>query len=291
MRFYFAERNEKDPNMYTDLAVERRRADTNIRGVEYTSSECDGGIWECVRIFSDEGARSIGRPRGRYDTLNTGRLDLLSEDQISDATEEVAKRLCDLVDGLGVMPERILAVGLGNKNLTPDSIGPKSAARIKPTLHIKEFDEEMFFSLECSEIAVLCPGVTSESGMESADVIRGVCRRVIPDVIIAVDAIATRSVERLGTTFQISDTGLFPGSGVGNTRTALTEDTIGVPIIAIGVPTVIDSRIFAMDAGQSQKIEGEAMLVSPKEIDEITSVAAEIIGGAINQAFGISAYC
>lgn len=290
MRYYFTDRKEKTKNMYTDLAVERRRADTNERGVEYTSTECDGGVWECVRIFSEEGARSIGRPCGRYDTLNTGRMDLLGEDEISDATEAVARKLCEVMDNLDASPQRILVVGLGNRNLTPDSIGPKTAAEVKPTMHIREFDEEMFDSLECSEIAILCPGVSSETGMDSTEVIRGVCRRVLPDVIIAVDSIATRSAERLGTTVQISDTGIFPGSGIGNSRTALSEDNLGIPIISIGVPTVIDSRIFAMGENEEKIPEGEAMLVSPKEIDEITDAAARLIGGAINQAFGISVY-
>lgn len=290
MRHYFTERKEKSKSMYTDLAVERRRADTSERGVEYTSYECDGGIWECVRIFSEEGARSIGRPCGRYDTLNTGRMDLLGEDEIGDATEAVSRKLCEAMANIKAIPQRILVVGLGNRNLTPDSIGPKTAATVKPTMHIREFDEETFDALECSEIAILCPGVSAESGMESAEVIRGVCRRILPDVIIAVDAIATRSAERLGATVQISDTGIFPGSGVGNLRSALNEDTLGIPIISIGVPTVIDSRVFAMENEESKIPDCDAMLVSPKEIDEITDVAARLIGGAINQAFGISAY-
>ena len=286
MKQYYTDRKEKSGDTYTDLAIERRRADTSVHGVEYKSSECDAGIWECIRIYTDEGARSIGRPRGKYETLSTGRLDLLSEDEIDDATEEVAKKLCEMVDGVGVMPERLLIVGLGNRNLTPDSIGPKSASNVKPTLHIKDFDEEMFDALECSEIAVICPGVTAESGLEATEVVRGVCRRIMPDVVIAVDAIATSSVERLGSTVQISDTGLFPGSGVGNSRAAMTEDTLGIPIIAVGIPTVIDSRIFGNDV----TLDGEAMLVAPKEIDEITTVAARIVGGAINQAFGISPF-
>lgn len=290
MRYYFADRKEKEKNMYTDLAVERQRADTAVRGVEYTSSECDGGVWERVRIFSEEGARSIGRPCGNYDTLNTGRMDLLGEDEISDATEAVSRKLCEVMDNLGAIPDRILVVGLGNRSLTPDSVGPKAAAAVKPTMHIKEFDEETFDSLDCSEIAILSPGVPAESGMDSAEVIRGVCRRILPDVIIAVDSIATRSTERLGTTVQISDTGIFPGSGIGNTHSALSEDTLGVPIISVGVPTVIDSRVFAMGNDGGKLPDGEAMLVSPKEIDEITDVAARIIGGAINQAFGISVY-
>lgn len=290
MRKYFTERKERSSSFYTDLAIERRRAELDVEGVAYTSKETEGGVWECIRIFTEEGAKSIGRPIGHYDTLNTGRLDLLGDDEIDYATEEVAKKLCEEIDGVNTPPERILVVGLGNARLTPDSTGPKSAALVKPTLHIKTFDEETFNSLGCSEIAVITPGVTADSGIESADVVRGVARRVMPDVIIAVDSIATRSVERLGATVQISDTGLFPGSGVGNHRSALTEDTLGAPVIAIGVPTVIDSRVFALGNFDEKKITGEAMLVSPKEIDEITDVASRIIGGAINQAFGISPF-
>lgn len=290
MRSYFSDRNEEKASMFTDLAVERRRAEPEVRGVEYKSAECSVGIWECVKISSDEGAKSIGRPKGRYDTLCTGRMDLLSEDEIDDATEEIAKKLCESIDGTSAIPERLLIVGLGNRNLTPDSVGPKAAALVKPTLHIKEFDEEMFESLECSEIAVITPGVTAESGLESSEIIKGISRRILPDAIIAVDAIATRSVERLGSTVQISDTGLFPGSGIGNSRSALTEGNIGIPVIAIGVPTVIDSRVFGLTEETKIKSGSDAMMVSPKEIDEITTTAARIIGGAINQAFGISPY-
>ena len=290
MKCYYTDRKEKYVNMFTDLAVERRRANTDVRGVEYRSSECCVGIWECIKISSDEGAKSIGRPKGRYDTLNTGRMDLLSEEEIDDATEEIAKKLCESIDGTSAIAERLLVVGLGNRNLTPDSIGPKAAALVKPTLHIKDFDEEMFESLECSEIAVISPGVTAESGLDSSEIIKGVSRRIRPDAIIAIDAIATRSLERLGSTVQISDTGLFPGSGIGNSKNALTEDTLGIPVIAIGVPTVIDSRIFGLSDGAKFMPEKEAMMVSPKEIDEITTNAARIIGGAINQAFGISPY-
>ena len=290
MKRYFTDRNEEISDMFTDLAVERRRIDPDIRGVEYKSTECGVGIWECVKIGTEEGARSIGRPKGKYDTLGTGRMDLLSEDEIDDATEEIAKKLCEMMDSASAIPERILVVGLGNRNLTPDSIGPKAAGLVKPTLHIKDFDEEMFSSLECSEIAVITPGVTAESGIDSTEIVRGISRRILPDVIIAVDAIATRSVERLGSTVQISDTGLFPGSGIGNSKGALTESTVGIPVIAIGVPTVIDSRIFGVQDTTKIRSNSEAMMVSPKEIDEITTNAARIIGGAINQAFGISPY-
>ncbi len=281
MKNYFTDRKD-DGRFYTDLAIERRRADPDAKGVEYKSEECDGGIWECVRIYSADGEREIGRPIGNYDTLNTGKMELLDEDGILDATEAVARKLCERMDGVQAIPDRLLIVGLGNRNLTPDAVGPRAAANVKPTLHISSYDEEAFQDLECSEIAVLCPGVTAESGMESADIIRGVCRKITPDAIIAIDSIATASKERLGSTVQISDTGIFPGSGVGNARDALTEKNLGIPIISVGVPTVIDSRVLG---------DTEAMLVVPKDIDEITTVAARIIGGAINQAFGICPFC
>jgi spore protease len=286
MRSYFSER--KKGESYTDLAVERHRAMPDAKGIEYVSSECNVGIWETVRVFNVEGERSLGRQMGRYHTLSTGRLDLLSEDEIDECCEEIARKLCEVVDGVNAIPERLLVVGLGNEGLTPDSIGPKTAKNVRPTLHIKSFDEGMFYALECSEIAVLRPGVSAETGVDSLEIVRGVSKRLCPDVIILIDAIATEEEARLGSTVQISDTGLSPGSGVGNSATTLCEETMGIPVVSIGVPTVIDSRAFRKD--NDTRTISEAMLVAPREIDTITTVAARIIGGAINQAFGISGY-
>ena len=289
MSSYFTDRNGAFSQGYTDLAVERHRAARDARGVEYTSRECETGIWETVRIINTEGERCIGRPMGRYHTFNTGRLDRLSEDEIDECCEEIARKLCEVVDGLNCLPDRILIVGLGNAALTPDSIGPKSAHNVKPTLHIHDFDKGMFEALDCAEIAVLCPGVTSDTGVDSVEIVRGVSKRICPDVIIAIDAIATVDEARLGSTVQISDAGLHPGRGVGNSHLALTEETIGIPIVSIGVPTVIDSRAFRGEEDRGRAI-ADAMLVAPREIDEITTVGARIIGGAINQAFGITPY-
>lgn len=271
---------------YTDLALERRRADVYEEGVEYEKELCPPGTWERVRITSEKGARSIGRPRGLYDTLSTSRLDTLDEDMLFDAQEEIAKRLCSLCDDIAVSPARILVVGLGNAKLTADSVGPKVATRVKPTMHIREYDEEFFYELECSEIAVLCPGVSADTGLDSGEIVRAVCDRISPDVILAVDAISTRSRTRLGNTFQISDTGIFPG-GIGNLKAPITRAAMGIPVIGIGVPTVIDSRLFSSGSRISE-LEFEPLFISPREIDEITDNAAAIIGGAINQAFGLS---
>lgn len=275
-------------NGYTDLALERHARTPSAEGVEYFSRECDVGIWETVRIYSAAGEEGLGRPMGRYHTLTTGRLDLLAEDEIEDVCEEIARALCLAVDAVGCIPERILTVGLGNARLTPDSLGTRAAETVKPTLHVKSFDERMFSALECSEMAVLCPGVPSDTGVDSIEIIRGVSKRLCPDLMIVIDALATEEEGHLGSTVQLTDAGLSPGGGVGNSRHALTEETLGIPIISVGIPTVIDSRAFRKDDG-GRNI-GESMLVSPREIDEIVDVGARIIGGAINQAFGISAY-
>ncbi|MBO7304717.1 MAG: GPR endopeptidase [Clostridia bacterium] len=287
MRFFHSGICEADTNTYTDLAVERRRADLSVSGVHYTSAESDGGLWECVEITTAEGAKSIGRPIGRYDTLNTGRMDLLCEAGIYDATEEVAKKLCEMVEKSDAVPERILVVGLGNRELTPDSVGARAAESVRPTMHIKAFDENTFYSLDCSEIAVIKPGVTADSGIETAEIVRGVCRKIMPDLVIAVDSVATASEERLGSSIQICDTGIHPGGGIGNLRSAITREALGIPVIAIGVPTVIDSRVFAIKKGADAPFGSEGMMVAPKEIDDIVRVAARVIGDGINQAFGI----
>ena len=288
---YFNERNYKGDFPYTDLAVERKRADTDISGVEYTRENALMGVWERIKITTKDGADSIGRPIGIYDTLNTGRMDLLDSEDIKDASDEIARELCYLFDASDVFPGRILVAGLGNPRLTPDSLGCESAKCIKPTMHISRHDRRLFENLDCAEIAVFCPGVAATSGMDAATGIRGICEVIGPDAVIVIDSLASRSAERLGSTVQICNTGVSPGSGIGNPMQSISEDTVGVPVIAIGVPTVIDSRMFAYHPfGNQQPHSGElctSMFVSPKEINEIVSAAAKIIGDGINQAFGI----
>ncbi len=270
---------EKEAGCFSDLACERRRADTAALGVSYTCERCPSGNWERIRIFSQEGAQSIGRPMGNYDTLNTPRLDLMDFDGTDDAINELATELCTLFDKNKIEPHRILVVGLGNEALTPDSVGPKAASLVEPTLHISDGDRVMFDGLECSEIAVIRPGIAARSGLDSAEITLGVCERIKPNAVIAIDALASKSPERLGTTVQICDTGIFPGTGLGYGAHAINRELLGVPVIAIGVPTVIDSRFFG------DKTSG--MFVSPKDINAIVDAAAKIIAGGINQAFGI----
>jgi len=283
---YFFRADEDGYDPYTDLAVERRRADLSVTGIDYEKELCPPGTWERVTVRSEEGAASIGRPIGVYDTLSLRRLDTLDEDGIFDAQEEVAKRLCTLCDDMKIIPDKILVAGLGNPRLTADSIGQKAATRVKPTMHIRDYDEELFWELEVSEISVLRPDVPANTGMDSSLLLRAVCAALSPDLMIVIDAITTRSRSRLGSTLQISDTGIFPG-GMGKLKKAITPKEMGVPIISIGVPTVIDSRLFINQRTISE-LDFEPMFISPRDIDEITDNAGIIIGNAINQAFGLA---
>ena len=279
--------NESNNGRYTsDLACERHRADTSIPGVTYKKETSGPFTWERIEISSHEGEIAIQRPRGSYDTLSTERMDLLDEEEIGDAANEIAGELCRIFEKTSVIPTRILVVGLGNPSLTPDSVGPRAAELVNATLHLYEDDSNAFKNLECSEIAVFTPGVMANTGLESSDTVSALCDIIEPDAVIAVDAIASRSPSRLGTTGQISNTGIFPGSGIGNKRKAIGERTLGIPVIAIGVPTVISASAFCA----SENEEGESyedMFVSPRDIDTIVNASARIISGGINQAFGI----
>lgn len=280
---YYQEREEKDVYMFTDLAVERRRADESIPGVSYERKRTAGGSVETVKISSSEGALSIGKPMGIYLTINIERMDDLEPEEIEDTKDELARALCEICDGERIIPGRILVVGLGNEDLTPDSVGPRAASETVATLQIMKNESERFEELECSEIAIISPGVSGKSGLDAADQVIGISKRIEPDVIFAIDSLASRSPLRLGRTIQLSNSGICPGSGVGNTRGRIDRESVGVPVISIGVPTVMDSRHFTTDG----YLTGEPMFVSPREIDGIVKNAAKIIGGAINQAFGI----
>ena len=283
MRGYFTDPSYKGDMPYTDLALERHRADTTLPGVEYSKSEASTSAVERIKISSKAGAESIGRPMGIYDTLSTKRLDLLDSTEIMDLTDRVSAMLGAILEESDIFPGRILVAGLGNPNLTPDALGCHSAMAVKPTSHIKDMDKRLFRKLGCAEISVIIPGVMAISGMDATVTMKGVCDLIQPDTVIAIDSLCTRSAKRLGNTIQISNSGISPGSGIGNPRLAVSRESIGVPVISVGIPTVIDSRVLSGDDASVS----EPMLVCPKEINEIVSVGAEIIGKAINQAFGI----
>lgn len=271
----------------SDLAMERRRASTYVEGVEYRRDVCLGGVWERLKITSEAGEKSIGRPMGYYDTLTLPHMDGIMPDDIEDAKDEIARELCRMCDMCDVSPERILVVGLGNKDLTPDAIGPAAAGKVDATMHIKDADPELFEVMGCSEICVICPDVASNSGMRSAEIVKSVADTVKPTVVFAIDSLASRSSERLGNTVQVSSTGIIPGTGVGHAGAKIDEELLGVPVIAIGIPTVISTRSLCKDTGDEGARSTSDLFVCPKGISRIVKNGAEIIGGGINQAFGI----
>lgn len=266
----------------SDLALERRKASTYVEGVDYKRDVCIGGVWERLKVTSEAGERNVGRPMGLYDTLTLPRMDTIMPDDIEDAKDEIARELCRMCDLCDVSPARILVVGLGNRELTPDAIGPASAAEVEATMHLKSEDRDLFEALGCSEISVLCPDVTSNSGIAAAKIVKGVVDAVKPTVVFAIDSLASRSEERLGNTVQVSNTGIIPGTGVGHCGVKIDEELLGVPVIAIGIPTVISTAALSGETGGKG-----GFFVSPRGINKIVKNGAKIIGGGINQAFGI----
>ena len=271
----------------SDLALERRRISTYVEGVDYKRDVSLGGVWERIKVTSEAGEKSIGRPMGLYDTLTIPDMASIMPDDLEDAKDEIARELCRMCDLSDVSPSRILVIGLGNRDLTPDAIGPATAAEVDATMHIKKSDPDLFEALGCSEICVLCPDVTSNSGMNSADVVKGVVAAVKPSVIFAIDSLASRSSDRLGNTVQISNTGIIPGTGVGHRGGRIDEATLGVPVIAIGIPTVISSAALTRELGCGVSRYENDYFLSPKGINRIVKNGAKIIGGGINQAFGV----
>lgn len=257
----------------TDLAVEANEEAMNgtgkLRGIrlrESNKSRMGVKVTE-LQVTNHLGEAAIGRPKGTYLTIEA--------DDIASGDEEYAKEVISTLAGYifkllkrmnkNVKPEKILVIGLGNRNITSDSLGPEVVDNI--CIKISEGDE--------TGVCTLSPGVMAQTGIETAGIIKGVVSQIKPDVCIAIDALAARSVNRLNSTIQLSDQGINPGSGVGNHRIGITKDNIGVPVLAIGVPTVIDAEGITQGAGK--------MYVTPKDIDSDIRNISIIISKAINR--------
>ncbi len=280
----------------TDLASEAKEAANieNVRGISYRETELHGVATSDMKITSEEGSAIIGKPVGRYITVECKKSWLLSDEQ----KERVVSALTDYITELVPKGDKtVLVVGLGNRDITPDSLGPRTVDGLIVTRHVKEYDPRLFDSIGQEEVAAVAPGVVGQTGIETLELIRGAVERVKPDVVIAVDALAARSVDRLGSTLQLSDTGISPGSGIGNRRREINRTSIGVPVIAIGVPTVVDSSTLVYDALAKAGIEdiddplkkvlenGRSFFVSLKESDVAVAESASLISSALNRAF------
>lgn len=276
----------------TDLAMEARELwqerageTTRLEGVEARTEEREGFLAETVRILDAQGEQALGKPEGTYVTLTMDGLQRREEDAFGRAARAVAGVLRELMS-----PESqqggALVVGLGNRAITPDAIGPKVHEHTLVTRHLVQGAPEHFGTFR--PVASLAAGVLGTTGMESGELVQAVCRRLKPAWVIAVDALASRSLDRLCRTVQISDTGIIPGSGVGNHRFALDKKTLGVPVLAVGVPTVVYGATLAADLLGRDDLpplgRGGELLVTPKDIDSQVGDLSKVIAYGINLA-------
>lgn len=292
-------------NVRTDLALEQRERfvsdQIEIPGVaveETYDDMCEVRV-TTVRIETENGAAVMGKPVGNYITLEAPKMAEADESY----HREISGKLMEVLEGC--LPEKeggqsILIIGLGNRNVTPDALGPLVVEHLDITRHlVKEYGKYALGGEADRLVSAVVPGVMGQTGMETVEIVRGIVEETEPDFVIAIDALAARSVRRLNRTIQIANTGIAPGSGVGNHRNAITKETVGVPVIAIGVPTVVDAATIVGDSIEEYvaKCRDEGMrenkehlippylygmFVTPKDIDETMERTSYTISEALN---------
>lgn len=303
----------------TDLAIEAREFYSkqenrqDIPGVVVDVDKKEDITVTRVKVEEDVGARIIGKPKGNYITIEVPKL----RDKDKDLQDEVAKVLAEEIARIVNLKDDsvILVVGLGNWNVTPDALGPRVVEHLLVTRHIIEYVPDQVDE-GVRSVCAIAPGVLGTTGIETSEIIRGIVDRIKPDLVIAIDALASRKLERISTTVQIADTGINPGSGVGNNRKELSYETLGTPVVAIGVPTVVDAATMAsdtidmvidslaneskkggefynmlkgMDKTEQYKLITEVLspfagnlMVTPKEIDRLIEDISVVIANGLN---------
>lgn len=315
----------------TDLALEEKESfpgdGGEVAGVslqEWFREDTEIKLTE-VKILDEKGSKAMGKPVGTYITLEADDLWKKDEDYHYQVSEELANQIRQLLDvrwyskSIKRRDPSVLAVGLGNPSVTPDSLGPRVLNNLQITRHLREeYGEDYCRSRGIPVLSGLIPGVMAQTGMETSEILKGVIKETKPDLLLVIDALAARSVRRLGTTIQLTDTGIHPGSGVGNHRHSLTEESLGIPVLAIGVPTVvgaasivhdtIGAMIGALSSQASTKGLGDyieqispqeqyqlirellepefrSLYVTPPDIDETVKQLSFTISEGIHQAF------
>ena len=285
----------------SDLALEAREfieeANGEMRGVivDTYSAASDTVQVTHVQITTKNGAKSMGKPIGTYITLEADNLTEPDEDYHREVSKVIAKQLKHLLPNFEE-EKSILVVGLGNRDVTADALGPEVVDHLNITRHmLRQFGPAAYSCDKVHQISSIVPGVMGKTGMETAEIIRGVVDSTTPDVIVVIDALAARSTRRLTRTIQITNTGIQPGSGVGNHRDSLTEESLGVPVIAIGIPTVVDAATIVNDAiGHLHQDDPEIqntfydmhnMYVTAKDIDSTIKRLGFTLSEALNMAF------
>lgn len=306
--------DDKDYRIRTDLALEARESfpddDVEIKGVTLDEDfDEENNIRITTVVIKDEaGAKAMQKPMGTYITIEAPDMKDSSEDYNKPVSEHVEKVLKKLAGNL--LGGEVLVVGLGNREVTPDALGPYVVDNLFVTRHlIREFGSEFKEKNKLGNVSAISPGVMAQTGMETLEIIKGIIKETDPKLIIVIDALASRSVRRLNTTIQLTDAGISPGSGVGNNRKALNEETLGVKVIALGVPTVVDAGTIVADTltkymeengfGEEDifkfisEVNGTQvynMFVTPKNIDELVKQISYTISEALNSCFSGSVF-
>lgn len=300
----------------TDLAVEIRESieqEREIPGVEWQVEDDtkSGARISKVIIKNKAGQRVMQKPAGTYITIETGELTVCEDEQREEIANTVAKYLLEIATQQQRSRETeqqqngVLVVGLGNRDITPDALGPWVVGQLPATRHLhRAFPELLDEENPGVPLAAIAPGVMGQSGMEAVEVIKGVVSEIKPDVVVVIDALAARSTERLNRTVQMTDSGISPGAGVGNFRSEISKKVLGVPVIAVGVPTVIDAATIVSDRMervlqknglteseieqflQMLPKEEDRFFVTPKDVDEAVRRIGDVIAQGIDRAFG-----
>lgn len=289
----------------SDLAMEWSGVDAGA-GVRVQRARVGGCEIVRVHIATEAAAARLQKPCGRYVTVEGGDLCRLDEGALDEMRRVLSVELRDLAErACGSRVSRgfsVLVIGLGNREITPDAVGPETVRRLAVTRHLCDTDRALSPTAGLCRISAVAPGVTAQTGIEAAELVRGAVRAVSPDLVIAVDALAARDVRHLAAAVQISDVGVRPGSGLGGGGRTLSRESVGVPVIAIGVSTVVDSAALMADALRRAGIEspdaavrqaltaGKGYFVSPREIDLQVAVAATLLSGALERAFSVDGY-
>lgn len=301
-------------NFRTDLALERtdlyrkiNKKSNIIDGIESSEKNITDKIRVSrVRVTNNNGVQAIGKPIGNYITIDIKKLKYAESNEKQKASEILTNELKNMIDSHIDKKDDVLVVGLGNIYVTPDALGPKVINEIDITRHIKKYLPQ-YIDENARSVSAISPGVLGTTGIETVEILKGIVQNVKPKLLIVIDALASRSIERISSTIQISDTGIVPGAGVENTRKEINIDTVGVPVIAIGIPTVVELATLVSDGidifidrlqekaesneylnklQQNDKYEevkealniGEYnMIVTPKEIDELIENMKDIV--------------
>ena len=309
-------------NFRTDLASERRdiyqkanRQEGEIDGIESTKEEINENLKvERVKITNENGEKAIGKPIGNYITIDIKNLKIAQEEEKESAANTLSNELKKILDEHIDKQGEVLVVGLGNIYVTPDSLGPKVINEIDVTRHIINYLPQ-YVEEGTRMVSAIAPGVLGTTGIETVEILKGIVDNIHPKLVIVIDALASRSIERISSTVQLSDTGIVPGAGVGNTRGEISIKTLGIPVIAIGIPTVVETAVLVNDSldlfiGKLQeeaksndylnKLKEEDnyeeikevlvpkdfnLIVTPKEIDELIENMKDIVALGINKSF------